>query len=201
MRDFESSTNVTHEMFSSHYKTQLLKIANFLKTTNEKIEKGNKYILKFEESLQHWTRIKQETENNYEEVDKKLKENVTWLNTFQKILSNNKEIKIKFQKENKEYQRVEMYLQEQHQILQQSIEVAKLKLHKGLTSSRIQQFHKFLADESIVGDRCAVCLGDIELGTRMVRLDCNGKHVFCQDCVEGWFADHDTCPNCRHTFT
>ena len=200
MRDFESSTNVTHEMFSSHYKTQLLKIANFLKTTNEKIEKGNKYILKFEESLQHWTRIKQETENNYEEVDKKLKENVTWLNTFQKILSNNKEIKIKFQKENKEYQRVEMYLQEQHQILQQQMIVAKQKLHRGLSSSRIQQFHKFPAGDSLVGSQCGVCLDDIELGRRMMRLDCNGQHAFCQGCVEGWFADHNTCPNCRHLF-
>ena len=65
----------------------------------------------------------------------------------------------------------------------------------------IQQFHQFEADESLVGDQCGVCLDDIEVGRRMMRLNCNGQHVFCQDCVEGWFADHNTCPNCRHIFT
>ena len=70
----------------------------------------------------------------------------------------------------------------------------------GLTPARIQQFHKCLADESLVGDRCSICQDDIEVGRKMMRLDCNGQHVFCQDCVEGWFADHKTCPNCRHAF-
>ena len=72
--------------------------------------------------------------------------------------------------------------------------------HRGLTPARIQRFHQFQADESLVGDRCGVCLDDIEFGRRMMRLDCNGKHVFCRDCVKGWFADHNTCPNCRRAF-
>ena len=71
---------------------------------------------------------------------------------------------------------------------------------KGLTPARIQKFHQILADESIVGERCSICQDDIEVGRRMMRLDCDGQHVFCQDCVEGWFADHNTCPNCRHIF-
>ena len=64
----------------------------------------------------------------------------------------------------------------------------------------IKRFHQFEADETLVGDRCGVCLDDIEVGRRMMRLNCNGLHVFCQTCVEGWFADHNTCPNCRHVF-
>ena len=76
----------------------------------------------------------------------------------------------------------------------------QLQRQQGLTAARIQQFQQFPADESLVGDRCSVCQDDIEVGRRMMRLDCGGQHVFCQTCVEGWFADHNTCPNCRHVF-
>ena len=89
-------------------------------------------------------------------------------------------------------------LQQQVELVQQRIEVMKKNSH--LKPARIQQFQRFAADESIAGDRCGVCLDDIEVGRRMVRLGCNGRHVFCQDCVESWFARHKTCPNCRHVF-
>ena len=71
---------------------------------------------------------------------------------------------------------------------------------QGLSAARIRQFQQFPADESLVGDKCSVCQDEIEVGSRMMRLDCDGQHVFCKDCVEGWFADHKTCPNCRHEF-
>ena len=71
---------------------------------------------------------------------------------------------------------------------------------QGLTAARIQQFQQFPADELLAGDICSVCQYEIEVGSRMMRLDCDGQHVFCKDCVEGWFADHKTCPNCRHEF-
>ena len=71
---------------------------------------------------------------------------------------------------------------------------------QGLTPARVQKFQQFPADDSLAGDRCGVCLDDIEVGRRMIRLTCNVQHVFCKDCVEGWFADHNTCPNSRHIF-
>ena len=71
---------------------------------------------------------------------------------------------------------------------------------QGLTAQRIQQFEQFQADESVVDHQCAICMGDIEAGRNMMRLDCDGKHIFCQVCIEGWFADHNTCPVCRHQF-
>ena len=71
---------------------------------------------------------------------------------------------------------------------------------ENLTPERIQQFNKFQADESFVGDQCVICMGDVEIGRNMMRLDCDGQHTFCQVCIEGWFADHNTCPICRHTF-
>ena len=71
---------------------------------------------------------------------------------------------------------------------------------ENLTPERIQQFNKFQADESFVGDQCVICMGDVEIGRNMMRLDCDGQHTFCQVCIEGWFADHNTCPICRHKF-
>ena len=71
---------------------------------------------------------------------------------------------------------------------------------QGLTFQRIQQFEQFTADESHVDDQCAICMGDIEAGRNMMRLNCNGNHTFCQFCIERWFADHNTCPICRHKF-
>ena len=63
---------------------------------------------------------------------------------------------------------------------------------QGLSPSRICQFP---ADEPLAGEKCTMC--QHEVGRRMIRLDCNGQHVFCQQCIEGRFAYHNTCPNCR----
>ena len=74
------------------------------------------------------------------------------------------------------------------------------EVQQGLNPQRIQQFNQFTADKSIVCDQCAICMGDTETGRSMMRLDCEGQHTFCQVCIEGWFADHNTCPVCRHKF-
>ena len=71
---------------------------------------------------------------------------------------------------------------------------------QGLNTKRIQQFKRFIADESFVDDQCVICMGDVEVGRKMMRLDCDGQHTFCQVCIEGWFAEHNTCPICRHIF-
>ena len=106
--------------------------------------------------------------------------------------------------------RLRRELQEKFEIVQQRVEEMRSRLpqfeydmdqQQGLQPARVQKFHQFSADESIIGDRCTICQDDdIEVGRRMMRLDCDGQHIFCQGCVEGWFADHNTCPNCRYTF-
>ena len=73
-------------------------------------------------------------------------------------------------------------------------------LHQGLTSDVIENFSRFAADQSHVGDQCSICMEDFEIGRNMMCLDCDGKHAFCQVCIERWFADHNTCPICRHNF-
>ena len=71
---------------------------------------------------------------------------------------------------------------------------------QGLPVQRIERFEQFQADESFVDDHCVICMADIEVGKNMMRLDCDGKHTFCQVCIEEWFATKKTCPICRHMF-
>ena len=81
------------------------------------------------------------------------------------------------------------------------IEAKKKEVVKGLSSERIQQFNQFEADESHVGDQCQVCLEEVEVGRLMKQLDCGGRHSFCSVCIDQWFANHKTCPTCRHVFS
>ena len=94
-------------------------------------------------------------------------------------------------------------------VVQQSLDVEGLvatkmdeldKEEKKLSSDRIQQFYQFEADESHVGSQCQVCLEEVEVGRLMKQLDCGGRHSFCSVCIDQWFANHKTCPICRHIF-
>ena len=76
----------------------------------------------------------------------------------------------------------------------------KNELDKGLSPEKIRQFLQFEADESHVEDQCQVCLEKFEVGRLMKQLDCGGRHSFCSDCIGQWFANHKTCPICRHIF-
>ena len=87
-------------------------------------------------------------------------------------------------------QKLQKELRQKVNVVQRQIEGIRTMLHQlhqqqGLTAARIKKFKQFPADESLVGDRCTVCQDDIKVGRIMMRLDCNGQQVFCQDCVEG----------------
>ena len=71
---------------------------------------------------------------------------------------------------------------------------------QGLSPRSIRTFHLFTADETLVGQQCAICLEDITVGRRLRRLTCDGQHSFCPGCCETWFANKNTCPLCRHVF-
>ena len=71
---------------------------------------------------------------------------------------------------------------------------------QGLSATSIRKFPLITADESHVGEQCTICMEDVDVGRRMRRLTCDGQHYFCQECIEGWFAEHNTCPICRHVF-
>ena len=71
---------------------------------------------------------------------------------------------------------------------------------RGLTPRSVRRFHLFTADETHSEDQCGICLEDVDVGRRMRRLTCDGLHCFCKECIEEWFANHNTCPLCRHVF-
>ena len=80
------------------------------------------------------------------------------------------------------------------------LDAKKKEVFKGLSAERIQQFLKFEADESHVGVQCQVCLEEFEVGKLIKQLDCGGRHSFCSVCINQWFANHKSCPICRHVF-
>ena len=75
-----------------------------------------------------------------------------------------------------------------------------LRPSKGLKSKRIKKFQHFEAENSMVGEQCVVCLDDLKIGTKMVRLDCHVDHYLCKKCTDNWFKEHNTCPSCRKVF-
>ena len=72
--------------------------------------------------------------------------------------------------------------------------------NQGLTRDRIEKFENIEADNSFVGESCRICLDEIEVGREMKRLDCDGQHSFCHECIENWLVDHASSPLCRHNF-
>ena len=108
--------------------------------------------------------------------------------------------KRQLENESREIINLQKELQDKFNHLQHQFAIKKRRLFKSLLPARIQQFERFQADESHVGDQCAICMEDVEIGRNMMRLDCDGQHTFCQVCIEGWFAEHNTCPICRHIF-
>ena len=91
-------------------------------------------------------------------------------------------------------------IDENRRIVAVYLEINDERQSGGLTRERIEKFEHFTADETLVGEECAVCLGDLKVGMQMVRLGCHINHYFCKTCVSGWFKDNKTCPTCRHTF-
>ena len=82
----------------------------------------------------------------------------------------------------------------------QHVATKKRQLLKGLSTAKVQHLEQLKADEIFVGDQCVICMEDVEISRNIMRHDCDGQHTFCQVCIEGWFAEHNTCPICRHTF-
>lgn len=48
---------------------------------------------------------------------------------------------------------------------------------------------------STCGDRCAICLGDVEAGDVIKHLRCN--HSFHDTCIDAWLTKRAICPICK----
>ena len=116
---------------------------------------------------------------------------------FKVLIEELEQIKVEF---NVNFENFRDYVDRRHDEIFRRLLGTNDEEQQGLTAQRIQQFEQFQADESFVDDQCVICMGDIEIGRNMMRLDCDGQHTFCQVCIEGWFATKKTCPICRHVF-
>ncbi|KAH7686160.1 Zinc finger RING/FYVE/PHD-type protein [Dioscorea alata] len=81
-------------------------------------------------------------------------------------------------------------------ILQESFENAELRAcpaPQALLESLVTEV--FCEEEEAV--KCMICLDELVTGTEVKRLPCS--HLFHGDCIDGWFAQKDSCPLCRFT--
>jgi hypothetical protein len=58
---------------------------------------------------------------------------------------------------------------------------------------------KLPAIDGIPPEECGICGEDIANDTIWRQLAC--KHFYHAECIDKWFANHDTCPKCRHCHT
>ena len=68
---------------------------------------------------------------------------------------------------------------------------------QGLAAEDLAQLQSqaFQADNSVANQPCVICLENIEVGARVIKLNCN--HTFHSSCVAQWFGVNTTCPICR----
>ena len=148
-----------------------------IKNKNECLVVSSKKVT--EEMSNDYERVKtlrdslQVGDNNKQDVDellqksKKVKENIKLNEIIVREINKIGSLLNTFYKKYSEcFQRIEE--------IDQQFELA------GLTPEPIEKFEHFVADESLLGEQCIVCLDDLEVGTQMVR--------------------HKTCPTCNHTF-
>ena len=177
------------------YEKQLKSEKNALKALEKSISKGVRYCSK---DRRYQFRVEKRKDQLQTELELKKISKVSIAKLLKRIRMVEKDIK--------DVERFQRVLSKQSDALelqfQQRLNSAAFNhQQQGLTLTRINQFHQFLADQSLAGEKCGVCqedVEDLEVGRRMMRLDC--RHVFCRECIEQWLADNNTCPHCRHVF-
>ena len=153
------------------------------------------YIADREEELQdELTKMQNEAREMHTNLINK-KDSTLIIQELEKVYENLTELVIKLRTETEDtLTDVANFLDENMLVVEDNVQ------NQGLKPERIEKFESIEADNSFVGERCAICLNEIEVGRKMKRLDCDGQHSFCHECIENWFANNMTCPLCRHKF-
>ena len=68
----------------------------------------------------------------------------------------------------------------------------------GLTTDQLTDLEQTstVANETHIGNQCAICLDIFEERSRIITLSCD--HFFHTNCISRWYSDNPTCPVCRH---
>ena len=181
--------NNLNDVLYKEYETLAEKLRN-LQQSNAEI---NKSLAVYDRDVKSLN-LREQNNEVIAQINQKMEKNAKGIKQNLKKLDKLNEISVEF---NEKSQQISHHVS---QIVVDLIARQTTKLHKGLSSEKIKKFALFTADESHVSDQCSICMEYFEIGRNMMRLNCDGKHAFCQVCIEGWFADHNTCPLCRHIF-
>ena len=167
-----------------------LKIVKNLKRSRDDI---NKTLLVYKKDVKR-INLLQQNNKIIAQYKQKMAENAERIKQNLKKIDSLKKFRVEFNEKERQI------VQNIGQILVNLQQQRYTDLQQGLGSEIFEKFSLFTADESHVGDQCSNCMEDFKIKKNMMRLNCDGKHAFCQVCIEGWFADHRRCPICRHMF-
>ena len=186
----QTSTSNQHKQV---LEADILKIIHrYQKKGDKNLEKNKQLIVKLDNDIEN---LKQ----RYQNEQNSSKKQFLCVRIPKEIEQYELEVK-KIQWENWEIKQFLKILQSKIEFVHERVEDKRLLLKKAFDEARKKTYHQFTADKSSIGDQCAICMEDVEVGRKMVRLGCKGQHTFCQICIEEWFTKQKTCPICRHKF-
>ena len=187
----ENSQEHHHEFFLTRIRKRTLMNKERLKNLNEdKIKKSQNLGMRTRGGK------RKKNEEDIEDINQKIRN----------INQENEEL-VFFQVEvNNEFSKIKRYIEHLRPHLPQNRPQNRPRnrpvSNKDVTPAvaRVKNFQYFPADESMAGKTCLLGTTDVEVGTEMVSLNCEGRHVFCKQCMDKWFKDNNTCPLCRQPF-
>ena len=188
----------------------LKRFLNKISESKQNNRENYKYNARMQVTFKEILRKSKKVINSWREDEDKIILMHLKTDELDKLISQSQHYTTKLREEYENLENIRSYLLQHNEQMQQRLNASLHQLisegatfchQKGLTAARIHQFNHFLADESTVDSNCGICLEELKVGRRMVRLDCAGHHTFCQNCTEKWFHDHNTCPNCRYVFS
>ena len=137
------------------------------------------------------------------ELEEKFEVLETQKNELSTILdsSNLENVKIIIEECKRIYNELQGKVAEHEQLYNDFIStISEIEVKESLTKDRIEKFEHFKADDIHISGKCPICMENIEIGMELVRLDCDGRHTICKDCVYKWFECSNSCPICRTVF-
>ena len=106
--------------------------------------------------------IKNFTQNSTEPLFERDEMQKTRVDKIKKAIEELKRKTREIKNENKEIENFQKEIQVEINQFRQQVAIKKQQLFKGLLPARIQQFEQFQADESHVGDQCAICMENMK---------------------------------------
>ena len=189
IEEFENTLSGHENYFDSEYKVKEKFLSKMLSEVSEKLS-FNKESLETLQQVQFETK----TERN-KTIDKQVRKLQLIRERHTNIMLAQYKLKKTSEKFREKLNDIVYRLGNLNQFLAQQQNVTEIR---GLNPETIASFVTFNADNSLIGSQCTICLEYINVGRIVKRLTCN--HHFCVGCIDHWFVEKNSCPNCRFVF-